>query len=109
MHKDIYEELKRVARAKDVTNYSALGRMFGLDVSKKEELSAIANILDEINHYERKHNRPMLSAVVINKQKNMPGAGFFVCAQKLGKYLGYKELLFWLRELFDVWNYWQSH
>jgi len=32
MHQGIYQELKKVARAKDITNYTAMGRMIGLDM-----------------------------------------------------------------------------
>jgi len=48
MHQGIYQELKKVARAKDITNYTARGRMIGLDMEnpadKKEWIERIANL-----------------------------------------------------------------
>jgi len=73
----------------------------------------IAQILDDINCHENDNARPMLSAVVILKEYNSPGVGFFECARGLGKYHGSNDakdrLMFWIRELEQVHNYWQSH
>ena len=109
MHQGVYEELKRVARAGDVTNYSTVGQMIGLDMENPADRNRIAAILDEINHYEHQHERPMLSAVVIRQDINMPGEGFFTCARALGKYVGGNDLVFWVHELAEVHKYCQSH
>ena len=109
MHQGIYEELKKVARAKALTNYTAVGSMIGLDMGNPGDRNKIADILDEINDYEHQQKRPMISAVVIRKDINMPGQGFFECAKTLGKYWGNNDLVFWVHELTDVHNYWQSH
>jgi hypothetical protein len=109
MHQDIYEELKRVARAKDVTNYTIVGQMIGLDMGNPADRNKIKEILDEINYYEHQHRRPMLSAVVIRQDINMPGEGFFKCARRLGEYWGNNDLVFWVHELTKVQEYWQSH
>jgi len=109
MHKGIYKELKKIARAKELTNYTAIGNMIGLDMGKAADRNKIAEILDEINYYEHQHNRPMISAVVIRKDINMPGQGFFECARTLGKYWGSNDLVFWVHELTQVHNHWQSN
>ena len=109
MHQGIYQELKRVARAKDVTNYTAIGQMISLNMENPADRNKIAKILDEINHYEHQHRRSMLSAVVIRQDINMPGKGFFECARQLDKYRGNNDLVFWVHELTEVHNYWQSH
>jgi len=108
MHQRIYERLKEVARARGITNYTDIGRMDNLDMGNPADRNRIAEMLDEINHYEHQQGRPMLSAVVIRQDINMPGAGFFECARGLGKYHGNDDLVFWAHELTEVHNCWQS-
>ena len=83
--------------------------MIDLDMGNPADRNTIADMLDEINHYEHQHRRPMLSAVVIRQDINMPGQGFFECARQLGTYRGSNDLIFWVHELTKVHNYWQSH
>jgi len=109
MQQDIYEELKRVAQSKSVTDYSAVGGMMGLDMDNPADRNKIAEILDEINHYEHQYQRPMLSAVVIRKGINMPGEGFFKCARLLNKHRENNDLVFWVHELTKVHDYWRAH
>ena len=113
IHQAIYDRLKTVAKGGDITYYSEIAPLAGLDMATEVGRIRIAQILDEINHYEDGYDRPMLSAVVILKEYNMPGAGFLECARHLGKYhRGDDEknrLMFWIRELEKVHNYWQSH
>lgn len=108
MHQGVYEELKRVARSKNVTNYTAIGNMIGLDMGNPGDRNKIAKILDEVNYYEHQHGRPMISAVVIRQDINMPGEGFFECARQLNKYRESNDLIFWVHELASVHNYWAS-
>jgi hypothetical protein len=109
MHQAIYAKLKEVARAKGVTNYTDIGQMANLDMDSPADRNKIAEILDEINYYEHQQGRPMLSAVVIRQDINMPGSGFFECARQLGKYRGNDDLVFWAHELIKVHSYWRSH
>jgi len=41
MHQGIYQELKRVARAKDVTNYTAIGQMISLNMENPADRNKI--------------------------------------------------------------------
>jgi len=109
MQQDVYEKLKEVARAKGVTNYTEVGKIVSLDMESPADRNAIAAILDDINCHEQQQGRPMLSAVVIRQDINMPGAGFFECAKQLGKYHGTDPLVFWAYELIEVHKCWQSH
>lgn len=109
MHQGVYEKLKEVARAKKTTNYTAIGQMVSLDMENPSDRNKISEILDEINHYEHQYNRPMISAVVIRQDINMPGEGFFKCAHNLCKFQGEDNIVFWVHELSRVHNYWQSH
>lgn len=103
----VYQRLVEVARARDVTNYSEVGQLVGLDMGTEVGRIRIAQILDDINHYEAQACRPMLSAVVIRQDINMPGTGFFECARGLGRYTGNNDLMFWVNELTQVHNDWQ--
>lgn len=105
----IRESLVEIARAQGITNYSAQGRLVGLSMDSPDDRSMIASLLDEINQYEAQRHAPMLSALVIRADKNMPGEGFFSCAIGLGKSIGDSELLFWINEVKEVHKYWQSH
>lgn len=109
MKQNVYEELKRIAHAKNVTNYTAIGQMIGLDMENPANRNKISEVLDGINHYEHRRKRPMLSAVVIRQDINMPGQGFFECARQLRKYEGGNKSVFWAHELTEVHNYWSSH
>lgn len=109
MHQDVYQKLKELARAKKTTNYTAIGQMIGLDMKNPADRNKISEILDEINHYEHQHDHPMISAIVIRQDINMPGEGFFKCSHDLGKFQGEDKLVFWVHELCRVHKYWQSH
>ena len=104
----IYQRLKRIARLRAITNYSDVGVLLGLDMSTEYGRVRISQILDDINKYEDKHGRPMLSSVVILKDGNMPGSGFFVCARELGKYKGNNDLAFWASEVKKVYDEWSK-
>ena len=65
----IYEKLTEVARMQSTTTYSEVGDLVGLDMSTEVGRIKIAQILDDINWYESKGNRPMLSSVVILKMR----------------------------------------
>ncbi|MCK4273762.1 MAG: hypothetical protein KAW90_02635 [Dehalococcoidales bacterium] len=105
MNEIIYEKLKEVARERTLTNYTEIGLLVDLEPHN----SVLWGMLDDINHYERRKGRHMLSAVVISQTENKPGSGFFECARNLGVFRGGNELLFWINELNRVWDDWSSH
>jgi hypothetical protein len=80
----IHEELLRVARSQQVVNYSDVGSLAGLNMDSPEDTNRIADILDGIGRAEHRAGKPLLSAVVIRRDRNMPGAGFFNLAKGLG-------------------------
>ena len=105
MNEIIYNKLQEVARERILTNYTEIGLLVGLEPHN----SVLWGMLDDINHYEHREGRHMLSAVVISQAENIPGSGFFECARNLGLFQGGNELLFWINELNRVWDYWSSH
>ncbi len=104
----IYEELKRVAMSGSTTNYTDVGVLIGLDMNSPADRNEIATILDSISNFEHARGNPLLSAVVLLKDKNMPGNGFFSLAKRLSKQKGEEDLDFWLSELRLVHNTWPS-
>jgi hypothetical protein len=52
------------------------------NVAHREEMR---QILWKISTYEHQQGRPMLTAVVVLKQQNIPGHGFFELARNLGR------------------------
>ena len=77
-----------------------------------EDRNRIANLLDEINHCEAREGRPMISAVVVRQDTDVPGHGFFECARELGKLSGVDNeevrLTFFCEELSRVYAQWAS-
>ena len=106
MHEAIYERLKAVAMAGSVTTYADIAPMAGLDMSNPDHRNRIGEILGEISSAEHAQGRPMLSAVVIQKDNNIPGSGFFTLAKQLGLYSGADDVVFFVKELRRVHNYW---
>ena len=108
MHKAIYEKLQEVARAKKVITYTEIGQEFGFKANDPR----LWQILDEINRQEHEAGRPMLSAVVVQKEgegHGAPGDGFFRLASELSVFRGDNKYIFWVSELNVVHNYWSSH
>lgn len=109
MHQQIYDKLKAIARAGDITTYSDIAPLANLDMSKQDDRNRIAQILGEISTFEHQNGRPMPSAVVIHKENNIPGQGFFTLANELGIYKQRNDVLFFVNELRCVHDYWKHH
>ena len=102
----IYEKLLRAARTEDTVNYSDIAPLASLNMDLAHDRNQIAGILDGISQAEHDAGRPLLSAVVIRKDENMPGNGFFTLAKRLGLHKGGDNLGFWLAELRRVHDHW---
>ena len=101
MDQDIRQRLIEVARRRATICYSEL---------RPEAPRTLAVPLDEINTYEHREGRPLLSAVVVRKDGNgMPGEGFFYIAWQLGRFLYGDEHRYWRQELDKVWNFWAAN
>src|SRR5262245_33446964 len=66
LHAGIYEELKRVARRQEMTTYSGIGPLAGLDMESPADRDKIRRLLGMISTYEHQKGRPMLTAVVVH-------------------------------------------
>jgi len=108
MHEAIYEKLKEVAQAKRLITYTDIGEKVGLKANDPQ----LWQLLDKINRQEHKQGRPMLSAIVVQKEGESygaPGDGFFKLARDLSVFRGDNKYIFWVSELNAVHNYWSSH
>lgn len=80
----LLEKLRIVAAHRQTIFYSEIADIARLSVDNPFFDVLIGEKLDAVNHYEHAQGRPLLSAVVISKEHNRPGIGFFSCAQTLG-------------------------
>jgi len=108
MHQEIYQRIKAIAIDGSVSTYSEISPLANLDMSRQTDRTKIGEMLGEISTYEHQHGRPMLSVVVIHRDNNMPGEGFFKLARYLGVYRGNDDFLFFINELRKVHDYWQE-
>ena len=104
----VYQELLRVAKSNIITNYTDVGRLIRLDMNSPADRNRISEILDEISSTEHYSGSPLLSAVVILRDQVIPGEGFFKMAKSLGLYDGSDDLMFWLKEIRRVHDYWSG-
>ena len=110
MHQAIYEELMRVAKGQRLTNYGDIAPLARLDMRNPVDRNEIGRILDEISNAEHQQSRPLLSAVVVQKEFNIPGKGFFALARRLDLYSGHDDLsdvAFWASEVTKVHAAWR--
>jgi hypothetical protein len=109
MNEELYQTLRKVAAEGQVTHYSIVAPIVGLDMSHPEDRNQISVLLDAISTHEHQNGRPLLSAVVIHRQDNIPGNGFFQMAQRVGVYNGGDRYIFFIEELRRVHDYWREH
>ena len=102
----IYQEIIQVAKNESLTHYSDIGPLVGLNMESPADRNVMSNILDKISKNEHENGKPLLSAVVILRDENIPGDGFFGMAQEVGLYDGSGKDQFWANELRRVYNYW---
>ena len=102
----IYQEIIQVAKSGGITHYSDIAPLIGLSMDSPADRNILSNILDKISTNEHENGKPFLSSVVILKDKNIPGCGFFKMAQKVGLYNGSGEVESWVKELRRVHDYW---
>jgi len=102
------DELIRVARAGKTIYYSDLANILGLPTSGDQMRHEVSHLLGEISEDEvTLHKRPMLSAVVVSRENNRPGSGFYELARQLKKLTaGEAEEDFWVQEVNRVYTVW---
>lgn len=111
---DIYRAMSGIARQKKTISYSALFGKYGLDMGDISHRNEAGNFLGEIGEEEHNAGRPMLTAVVVGEQSNMPGEGFFGLAADLGFSITkagseMDKLSFFSKQLKEVHQYWSQN
>ncbi len=96
---DLRQRLIQVARRRETVTYGALS---------PSAPQSLWRPLDRINWVEHAEGRPLLTAVVVNKDRRRPGEGFFKMAKEMGRFDGNDWDAFWRRELQAVWDYWDE-
>ena len=107
MNQAIYDRLIETAQAEDVTYYSEIAPLAGLDMDSEPDRDRISQLLGEISTFEYQHGRPLLSAAVIHFEDNMPGRGFFTLARQLGFSWQGRDYMFFAKELRRVHDHWK--
>lgn len=92
MNQLVYDALKRAAKTGTLLNYTDVGNLVGLDMDNADHRAKMSNLLDEISFHEHHQGRPLLSVVVIRKDLNKPGHGFYELASRLGLYHGHSDI-----------------
>ncbi len=109
----VYTRLIEKAMIREKMTYSEVGFLIGIrKIEGNHHIKIIGELLGEISKHEHEHGRPMLSAVVVHKDDELPGDGFFELARSLKKLdintkgNKEKELEFYEKELKEVYEYW---
>jgi len=68
----------------------------------------LAQTLGTISHYERRHGRPLLSAIVLGMHTDKPGAGFWVMVEDEMKLPVEDRDRFLAGKLAEIFAYWSA-
>jgi hypothetical protein len=110
MNKIIYERLTTAAKEKKFVNYNELSAAISLGLTDAAGVNALNNLLEEIADYELANGRPLIAAIIVNENTNMPGAGLFSYAKRKGlmKPKDKDNLTFFLQEAKKVHDFWSA-
>jgi len=108
MNQALYERLCDVARRGGITRYGEVAPLVGLDMANPDHRDQMSALLEEISRHEHLRGCPLLSAVVIHIEDNIPGNGFFTLAAELGLFRGRDRFMFFVEELRRVHDHWHS-
>lgn len=106
MNQKLHERLREVARRCGIIDYGEAALVAGLDMTRPGHQARMKALLDRISRHEHGQGRPLLSAVVVHMEKNVPGNEFFALAAELGLFRGTNRLAFFVNELRRVHDYW---
>lgn len=104
----VYDQLKAIARQKGKpTGYNFVFKIMKL-IPGNHAASEAGYMLGEVSEQTHLAGKPMLSALIINQQLGIPGAGFFELAVLLGKLPDgandQDKKAFWKKELAAIYN-----
>ncbi|MBA2319691.1 MAG: hypothetical protein H0V89_00940 [Deltaproteobacteria bacterium] len=109
MDKQLLRKLRTVAADGRTLTYYQVAERAGLDMSQRPDREALSSLLGEISSHEHRHGRPLLSAVVVHEQFQMPGGGFYDVALGTGRMAADEDQqAYWDRELRAVHDFWAA-
>jgi hypothetical protein len=109
---DIYKILIETIRGrKESIYYSVLASRIGLissvDAFEIDLQTQLAHLIGIVSHFEKENGRPMLSAIVVNKESKMPGGGFFGWAKQLELQKKESNREFWINQIKELRKCWK--
>ena len=110
MNATIYTRLKQAAREKRFIGYSDLSAAIELPLTDSNNVHTLNVMLEEIADHELANGRPLLVAIIVNENTNMPGAGLFHYAKRKGlmKQKDKDNLTFFVAEAKKVHDFWSA-
>ncbi|HVZ92947.1 MAG TPA: hypothetical protein VG797_00400 [Phycisphaerales bacterium] len=108
MDVQLRQEIIKFAKKRQLAYYSELAPIVRLDLSDPHQRKLMGEYLGEISEHEHSADRPLLSAIVVDKSTKEPGKGFFTLARDLQIFAGESERAFFERECQRVFDHWSS-
>lgn len=84
----VYSALVMAAHSRSMLTYAGVARLAGLAERGNPMAMQVGRLVGEISEDEVTLGRPMLSALVVEKDTGQPGEGFFKLATDLGVFSG---------------------
>ncbi len=109
VHQLLYDQLVCAAKVSHTLYYSEVALTAGLNINDPSDRNQLARLLGDISVHENQHGRPLLSALVISKEENYPGRGFFDLAVELGVQDTPDDMKFFTEECQKVFDQWKEH
>ena len=105
----IRRRLIAAARDRQTVYYKDLAKATGREMKGPNWAVHIGRILGRISSEEAKAGRPLLSVIVVSRDTNLPGGGFYNLGEQLGLLEpGETEETFINRQTELVYDYWQT-
>ena len=111
MNNIVYQKLKELAKNQKKIIYTDLNKECGLflDFSQSKDRKELGEILGEIAKFEIDHERPMITALVLLKNKTEPAYGFYKYADELGiRKPGEENRQLLFRQITESHAYWKD-
>lgn len=113
MNKKVRDYLIELAKNKKAASYSQLvyDCQLGLDLENPSDRNILADILGDISIYEHQQDRPLLSALVLYKDRNDHGIGFYtICEQlNIGKGRVLQKAFYAFEEMNKCYTFWKNN
>lgn len=105
---EVYCTLIGVAKSESTISYQEIAKIMNLGSAGNYMAKEVGEMVGTISLTEHIFQRPLLSAVVVRRDTNEPGKGFFELAESLGVFDSNNQAQtdFWKQELQKVYGVW---